>query len=258
MKKISILVACLILSIRGFCQMDMRNIQMVFVKGGNFYQGCDDRKYSAEEFDNERPIHRVSVSSYYIGKYEVTLGQWRYIMGVNPPAYNGSEYENKACDECPVVKVSYDDILEFIKRLNAKYPGKNYRLPTETEWEYAARGGQHTENYKYAGSNKAGEVAWYGKENGTTHKVGLKKPNELGIYDLTGNVAEWCSDWYDKSYYEKTINALDPKGPEKGDKKILRGGCYMDDDVICRNTYRSRVPTNTSKWYIGFRLAMDY
>ncbi len=258
MKKTVSLMAGLLMGLSGFCQTDNRNIQMIFVKGGNFYQGCDDKKYSGDEFANERPIHRVSVSSFSIGKYEVTLGQWRYITGVNPPAYNGSDYDNKDCDDCPVVKVSYDDIQEFIAKLNEKYPGKHYRLPTETEWEYAARGGKYSGNFKYAGSNKINEVAWWGKEGGIPHKVGGKKPNELGIYDMTGNVSEWCSDWYDPKYYDKTINALDPKGPDKGDKKVLRGGCCQDDDIVCRNTYRSRIPTSTNKWYLGFRLALDY
>jgi len=245
------------MSLSGFCQGDIHNIQMVFVKGGTFYMGCDDKQYAASEFDNERPIHRVSISSYYIGKYEVTLKQWKEVMGRTPPSYNGVEYGNKKCEECPVVKVDYDEILDFIKKLNDLNPGKHYRLPTETEWEFAARGGKYSHNYKYAGSNKISEVAWYGKENSTTHIAGQKKPNELLIFDMTGNVSEWCSDWYDSTYYDKTINALNPKGAEKGNKKVLRGGSYFDDDIVCRNVYRSHMLPKTKQWNIGFRLAYD-
>jgi sulfatase modifying factor 1 len=258
MKRTVLLLAGILISLSGICQGDIHNIQMVFVKGGTFYMGCDDPKYHHAEFNNERPLHRVSVSSYYIAKYEVTLGQWKEVMGRTPPAYNGVEYGNKNCDNCPVVKISYDDIQEFIVKLNEKNPGKHYRLPTETEWEYAARGGKYSENYTYSGSNKATDVAWYGKDNSTTHPVGQKNKNELSIYDMTGNVMEWCSDWYDSTYYDKTINALNPKGPEKGDKKVLRGGSYSDDDVVCRNVYRSRLDPNTRKWDVGFRLALDY
>src|SRR5947209_2168029 len=152
MKQVILLFSLSILSFRGYCQDD-NNIQMIFVKGGTFYMGCDDHKYLAEEFDNEKPLHRVSVPSYYIGKYEVTLGQWRYITGVVPPAYIGVDYGNKDCDNCPVVKVSYDDIQEFIKKLNEK-TGKHYRLPTEAEWEFAAKGGKYGKSYRYAGSDK--------------------------------------------------------------------------------------------------------
>lgn len=178
-------------------------------------------------------------------------------MGIKPAAYNGVDYGNKDCYDCPVVKVSWEEAQEFIKRLNAK-TGKKYRLPTETEWEYAAKGGRYSKANEYSGSNKINEVAWYGKPNSTTHVVGKKKGNEVGIFDMTGNVAEWCEDWYGEDYYKHTIDAINPKGPEKGTKKILRGGSYYDDDVICRNVYRSRETPSTSKWNIGFRLAMDY
>jgi sulfatase modifying factor 1 len=251
-----LLLACLLMGRSGYCQED-NNFQMVFVKGGTFYMGCDDHKFLDAEYDNERPLHRVNVSSYYLGKYEVTLAQWRYIMGIKPPAYTGVDYGNKDCDNCPVVKVSWDDAQEFIKRLNAK-TGKHYRLPTETEWEFAARGGKYSKNYAYSGSDKITDVAWYGRENGTTHPVGKKAPNELSIYDMTGNVMEWCQDWYGEDYYKTTIDAIDPKGVEKGDKRVARGGSYFDDDVICRNVYRSRFAPDTRKWDIGFRLAMDY
>jgi sulfatase modifying factor 1 len=256
MKKTALLIALIIMSFPAFCQ-DEVNVQMIFVKGGNFFMGSDDHKFLADEYNNERPLHRVNVSSYYIGKYEVTLGQWRHIMGIKPPAYTGVDYGNKDCDNCPVVKVSWEDIQEYIKRLNAK-TGKKYRLPTETEWEFAAKGGKYSKGYKYSGSNKINEVAWYGKEKGSTHPVGKKIANELGIFDLTGNAMEWCEDWYGEDYYKKTVDEINPKGPATGQKRILRGGSYFDDDVVCRSVYRSRLEPTARQWNIGFRLAMDY
>jgi len=233
------------------------NIQMIYVKGGYFFRGADEPKYSGEEFANEKPVHRVNVSSFAISKYEITQGQWRTLMGILPASYIGTDYINKECDNCPVVKVNYDEVQEFIRRLNEKYPGKNYRLPTELEWEYAARGGKYSGNYRYAGSNKLSTVGWYGKPKGATHPVGEKEPNELGIYDMSGNVMEWCSDWYDAEYYKTTLDAVDPKGPAKGDKKVARGGAYFDDDVVCRTVYRSRFAPKTRQWNLGFRLATD-
>ncbi len=256
MKRTTILFAFILMCFSGRSQDDM-NIQLIFVKGASFFMGCDDHKFLTSEYNNEKPLHRVTVGSYFIGKYEVTLGQWRNIMGIKPPAYTDADYSNKNCDNCPVVKVSWEDAQEFIKKLNAK-TGKKYRLPTETEWEYAARGGKYSKNYQYPGSNKLADVAWYGKENGITHEIGQKKPNELGIFDLGGNVIEWCEDWYGEDYYKKSVDELNPKGPEKGQKRILRGGSYLDPDVVCRNVYRSFMTPDTRRWSVGFRLAMDY
>jgi sulfatase modifying factor 1 len=257
MKKTALLLVGLMISLSGFAQTDL-NIQMIFVKGASFFMGSDDPHYRGEEFDNERPVHRVSLGSYYIGKYEVTNGMWRRIMGTYPPAYNGIDYGNKNCDNCPVVKISFDDALDFIRRLNEKYPGKHYRLPTETEWEYAARGGKYGHDYMYSGSNKLNEVAWYGHKNGTTHPGGEKEANELSIYDMAGNVQEWCTDWYGEDYYTKTIDEIDPKGPKTGTQRVLRGGSFFTDDATCRSTYRSRMAPDTKQWDIGFRLAEDY
>jgi formylglycine-generating enzyme len=257
MTKTALLIAGLLMSMAGYCQADM-NIQMVFVKGASFFMGSDDPHFLDPEYDNERPLHRVSIGSYYIAKYEVTNGMWRRVMGIYPPAYNGVDYDNKDCNDCPVVKVSYDDAIEFIRRLNEKYPTKHYRLPTETEWEYAARGGKYSKNYLYAGSNKINEVSWNGKSKGSTHPVGQKSANELAIYDMSGNVAEWCTDWYDGEYYSKTIDEIDPKGPKTGTTRVVRGGSYFDDDISCRTVYRSHLPQGTRQWNLGFRLAMDY
>ena len=161
-------------------------IEMVFVKGGTFMMGATPEQGS-DAGDGEKPVHSVTVSDFYIGKYEVTQAQWKAVMGKNPSHYKG---ENR-----PVERVSWYDIQKFIEKLNAK-TGKRYRLPTEAEWEYAARGGNQSKGYKYSGSNDIGSVAWYTNNSGDrTHPVGQKQPNELGLYDMTGNVWEWCSDW---------------------------------------------------------------
>ena len=163
-------------------QLDSSSGNMVFVQGGSFQMGSNNGQ------SDEKPVHSVTVSDFYIVKYEVTQKEWRDIMGSNPSKWKG--------DNLPVEKVSWDDVQTFIKKLNAK-TGLNYRLPTEAEWEYAARGGNKSNGYKYSGSNDIGSVAWYASNSGSkTHSVGQKKPNELGIYDMTGNVWEWCNDWY--------------------------------------------------------------
>ena len=243
--------------IHGFSQ-DVPNIQMVFVKGGNFFMGCDDKKYLGEEFESERPLHRVNVSSFNIGKYEVTLRQWREVMGIKPPAYDDVDYGNKNCNDCPVVKVSWNDVQEYIKRLNAKFPDRHYRLPTETEWEYAARGGKYSKKFTYSGSDKLSEVAWYGKPNSATHPVGEKQANELGIFDMEGNALEWCNDWYDFHYYNLSVQEpTNPQGPPQGVYRVLRGGCWksLKEDMRCAHRHRNN--PGTMNGTCGFRCAAD-
>lgn len=217
-------------------------IDMIAVKGGIFKMG-NDGEY------NEKPSHDVKLPDFYIGKYEVTQAQWKEIMGSNP--------SKSKRDDLPVEYVSWDDIQEFIKKLNRK-TGLKYRLPTEAEWEYAARGGNKSSGYKYSGSNKIFEVAWYYKYSfRETHTVGGKMPNELGIYDMSGNVLEWCNDWYDKNYYSLRIKK-NPQGPYKGSTKILRGGYYDSYPNKCRVTYRGYSRPYSRGRYIGFRLARSY
>jgi formylglycine-generating enzyme required for sulfatase activity len=226
---------------------------MVSIDGGSFTMGCQDAERDGECTDDEKPAHRVTVRDFAIGRYEVTQAQWRAVMGGDPP-----QLYNTGCDECPVESVSWDDIQEFLKKLNAR-TGKTYRLPTEAEWEYAARGGAGSKGYLYSGSNNLDEVGWYdgnykkGNIFGTqktTRPVGRKKANELGLYDMSGNVREWCQDWYGK-YPVAAQN--DPKEPKKGSRRVRRGGSWLLSAQGCRVS--SRDSDTPSSRLVGFRLA---
>jgi sulfatase modifying factor 1 len=218
-------------------------IEMVFVKGGTFNMGSNDGESVA------KLTHQVTLSDFYIGKCEVTQKQWQDIMGSNP-----SNFKN--CDNCPVEQVSWYDVQEFIKKLNEK-TGKNYRLPTEAEWEYAARGGASASSAtatKYSGSNNLDEVAWYdGNSGNKTHPVGQKKPNELGIYDMSGNVWEWCNDWYGKYSNDSQTN---PQGASSSSFRVLRGGSWLRNDGDYRVSSRGSSMPIYRKSHRGFRLAL--
>ncbi len=209
-------------------------IEMVFVEGGKFMMGSNE----GEEFN--KPAHEVSVKSFNIGKYEITQMQWRMVMGYNPSYFSN-------CDDCPVETISWKDIQKFIKKLNLD-TGKKYRLPTEAEWEFAARGGIKSKGFTFSGGNNIAEVAWYfGNSDSTIHKVGLKQPNELGIYDMTGNVWESCSDR--AQYY------LNDK---RGDKfRMLRGGSWKSAEDISFPWYRDYDNIKVGRPSSGFRLALD-
>lgn len=203
------------------------NIEMVYVSGGDFNMGCTSEQ-GDKCFDDEKPSQKVKVSSFYIGKYEVTQAQWQEVMGDNPSSYG-------VCLECPVEWVSYYDVEKFLIKLNQK-TGKKYRLPTEAEWEYAARGGNESKGYKYSGTNSIDKMQISnGKIIFKTYPVGQKKPNELGIYDMSGNVWEWCSDWFGE-YSGNSLN--NPKGPNSGVFGVARGGCSYDSSW-CRISQRS-------------------
>ena len=165
-------------------------------------------------------------------------------MGNDP-----SRFSN--CDNCPVEQVSWNDIQDFIQKLNQK-TGKNYRLPTEAEWEYAARGGNKSKGYTYSGSNSSGEVAWYtDNSDSKTHPAGQKQPNELGLFDMSGNVWEWCSDWYGSDYYQSSPSS-NPKGASTGSFRVRRGGGWCSNARDCRSAYRDFTYPGRR---IGFRLA---
>ena len=198
---------------------------MSFVKGGTFMMGSDAPDAQADE----QPVHEVTLSDYYIGQTEVTQHLWKKVMGDenNPSATKGNNL--------PVTNITWDEAQQFVERLS-ELTGMHFRLPTEAEWEYAARGGQKSKGYTYAGSNDIDEVGWYnGNSSNKTHAVGQKQPNELGIYDMTGNVWEYCSDWHMPYSAQAQTN---PTGAATGEKHVLRGGCYHYDSKNCTNTNR--------------------
>ena len=217
---------------------------MVYVSGGTFTMGATSEQGS-DAYDWEKPAHSVTLSGYYIGKYEVTQELWEAVMGSNPSHFKG--------DNLPVEMVSWDDVQEFLRKLNAM-TGKRYRLPTEAEWEFAARGGNSSRGYKYSGSNSLGSVAWYDDNSGSRpHAVGTKSPNELGIYDMSGIVWEWCQDWYGGYSSSSQRN---PKGPNSGSGRVIRGGSWDNDARNCRVSRRSFSTPGFRDYSLGFRLAL--
>ena len=218
---------------------------MVYVSGGTFTMGATSEQGSDARSD-EKPTHSVTLSSYYICKYEVTQALWRAVMGSNPSNFKG--------DNLPVESVSWNDCQTFINRLNS-YTGRNFRLPTEAEWEFAARGGNYSRHYKYSGSNYIGDVAWYDNNSGNrTHPVGTKQPNELGLYDMSGNVYEWCSDW-DGSY--SSYSQSDPTGPNSGSCRVERGGSWYGYAWSCRSSNRFSFPPGIRNFDLGLRLVLS-
>ncbi len=204
------------------------SFEMVYVQGGTFRMGATAEQGSGASSDEK--VHSVTLSDFHIGKYEVTQGLWKEVMGENPS-------DNKAGDNYPVETVSWEDCQRFIERLNNR-TGLHFRLPTEAEWEYAARGGRKSRGYKYSGTTYDLEsVAWYdGNSDYATHPVGQKQANELGLYDMSGNVWEWCQDWYG-SYGSSA--QTDPTGPQSGANRVMRGGCYGFGAWSCRVSYRN-------------------
>lgn len=218
---------------------------MVYVEGGTFTMGATSEQ-GGNAYNDETPTHSVTLSPYYIGKYEVTQLQWKSVMGNNPSYFKG--------DNLPVESVSWDDVQEFISKLNAA-TDKKYRLPTEAEWEYAARGGRKGQGCKYSGGNDVATVAWYTSNSGSkTHPVGQKQPNELGVYDMSGNVWEWCADWYG-SY--SSSSQTNPTGPSSGARRVLRGGSWYSDAGCCRVSYRNNDDLNNRGGNGGFRLVLE-
>ena len=219
--------------------------EMVKVGGGSFMMGCTPEQDS-EASSNEAPVHRVTLSTYYIGQTEVTQELWQAVMGSNPSNFTDDP-------QCPVERVTWDDCQAFVAQLS-QLTGKTFRLPTEAEWEFAACGGNKSQGYTYAGSNDLDEIAWFNDNSeSATHPVGLKKANELGLYDMTGNVYEWCSDRY--GLYPETPET-DPVGPETGSSKIYRGGGWQALAKNCRNTRRNYFAPGVVRNYMGLRLVM--
>ena len=217
---------------------------MVMVEGGTFTMGATSEQ-GRDAFVYEKPTHIVTLSDYMIAKTEVTQELWHAVMGSNPSYFKG--------DNLPVEQVSWDDCQKFIKKLNSM-TGLNFRLPTEAEWEYATRGGNKSKGYKYSGSNDISSVAWYdGNSSSKTHSVATKSPNELGLYDMSGNVWEWCSDWYgDYSSGSQT----NPKGPSSGSNRVGRGGSWSGNAGYCRVSYRVGNLPDSRGINLGLRLAL--
>ena len=221
------------------------SIEMVKVEAGSFNMGATPEMENPHE--DEKPVHRVTLTNnYYIGKYEVTQALWKIVMGSNP--------SNSKGDNLPVEKVSWNDCQKFISKLN-KLTGKSFRLPSEAEWEYAARGGNKSRGYQYSGSNTIGDVAWYeGNSSFMTHAVGTKQPNELGIYDMTGNVWEWCQDWYDIYSSSPQTN---PTGAVSGSCRVNRGGSWNCLARSCRASCRYRCTPDFRNGDLGLRLVLS-
>lgn len=225
-------------------------LNMVYVSGGTFIMGASDEQRS-DAFRDENPAHEVTLSSFYMGETAVTQRLWRTVMCDNPSKYTGKH--------CPVVDIDFDDCLDFIDQLNKvmkdQLSGLKFRLPTEAEWEFAARGGICSKHYKYSGSNDIDEVAWYEDNSDILQKVGLKLPNELGLYDMSGNIWEWCSDIYG-SYSKDAI--CNPKGASTGVGYVLRGGAWDSKAVSCRVSNRYKYnPSYQPKGMIGLRLVLS-
>ena len=229
---------------------------MVVVEGGTFAMGATVEQ-GDDMWEDEMPVHQVAISTYCIGQTEVTQALWQAVMGVNPSYFTSAlGYDDDL--QRPVEWVSWDDCQEFIAELN-RVTGMAFRLPTEAEWEFAARGGNESNGYEYAGSNVADDVAWYWIGQSTspqgvgTHPVASKLPNELGLYDMSGNVWEWCQDWYGSYDGEMQDN---PCGPTVGEFKVYRGGGWVHDARYCRVSSRNYGPLHYTAFSLGLRLAL--
>lgn len=223
---------------------EIPSIELIHIHGGTLQLGSTD----AVAEDDEKIQMNTEVGDFYLAKYEVTQALWMAIMGNNPSTYRN-------CPECPVETVSWEDAQAFIHALNEK-TGENYRLPTEAEWDFAAKGGTQSQGHKYSGSPQLDEVAWHDQNSeGRPHEVGQKKPNELGLYDMSGNVYEWCADWYSPTYeYHADVN---PHGPTEGVFRVLRGGDYTCPAAFCRIANRRSFLPSTRMNFNGLRLAKD-
>lgn len=229
--------------------------EMVLVKGGTFTMGKED-------YEDATP-HTVTLSDFYISKYEITVEQYKYFcketgypFPKNPTKEWYDEHPNVKVwvwkNNMPIVNITWEDAMEYCKWLS-KVTGDEYSLPTEAQWEYAARGGKKSQGYIYSGSNKLSEVGWYDEntEERGIKPVGQLKPNELGIYDMSGNAYEYCYDWY-APYTNK--NSKNPTGPTKGDLKVIRGGSWYNWEELCNVYIRDAVKPNKATFYYGFRV----
>ena len=230
------------------------NYTMVYVQGGTFTMGATSEQGSNAYYDtDEKPTHSVTLSSYYMGETEVTQGLWQAVMGSLPSGISSSSFDLKGSQR-PVCYVSWEDCQTFISKLNS-LTGQQFHLPTEAQWEYAARGGSKSRGYKYSGSNDFGSVAWCADNTNDrgSHNVKTKSPNELGLYDMSGNVYEWCSDWY--GYYSSG-SQTNPTGASSGSDRVHRGGCWSFFGRFCRVSIRDYFRPSYRGNILGLRLAL--
>lgn len=230
-------------------------IEMIYVKGGTFRMGATEEQ-GDDAYDSEKPVHSVTLSDYYIGKFEVTQGLWEKVMGTTIHEQRikaGYSFTNGVGSDYPMYYVNWEEAQEFCRKLS-QLTGKTYVLPTEAQWEYAARGGVKSRGYKYSGSNTIDDVAWY-DDNYSTHPVGTKLPNELGLYDMSGNVWEWCSDWYASDYYYDSPQS-NPTGPSTGSYRVLRGGSWRNSARSCRVSNRNANDPSSRDDHYGFRVVL--
>lgn len=222
--------------------------RMMYVEGGSFTMGCTRPNAIKHSYEESFPTHKVTVDTFYMSRYEVTQKMWNTVMGTNPSRWQYS-------DSLPVEQVSYNEVQVFIARLS-QMTGYRFRLPTEAEWEFAARGGVRSKGHAFPGCDgNPGPVAWYGmNSSNVTHPVGRLQPNELGLYDMAGNVWEWCSDWYSDYTSEAQNN---PRGPKHGENRILRGGCLNSPSWGCAVFDRSWYVPDYGYGFHGFRLVLD-
>jgi formylglycine-generating enzyme required for sulfatase activity len=245
------------------------NIEMIFVKGGTFTMGSN-YKEGGDSRGNEEPAHKVTLSDFYVGKYEVTQAQWEAVMGTSITQQRDKEQRNEEKrtkskitlsmygegSDYPMYYVSWDEAQQFCRKVSS-LTGKQYRLLTEAEWEYAAHGGKKSKGRKYSGDNSPDNVAWYSENSGkSTHPVGTKAPNELGVYDMNGNVYDWCSDKYENDYRSRSPQN-NPLGTLSGSNfRVMRGGSYSNDAKGCNVTYRTASNPDGRGELVGFRLAL--
>jgi formylglycine-generating enzyme required for sulfatase activity len=270
-KRFVLLLFAVIFSVAVFGQENEKNLtftakninfEMVFVEGGTFTMGCTSEQNFC--FGDEKAVHTVELKDYYIGKYQVTQKIWHEVMGrsIRLQLYmiNGKTLNGEGND-FPVYYVNYAECEEFCSQLNklfSKQLPKGYKfcLPTEAQWEYAARGGNQSRSYCYSGSTNIDEIGWYADNSGsTTHKIGMRKPNELGIFDMSGNVFEWCRDWYNDLYYFNSPS-INPTGPDTGRGRVLRGGSWICKLEYCRVSFRHCTSPSNRSFDVGVRLAL--
>lgn len=229
------------------------SFSMIYVVGGEFDMGATPEQNEDGMINTEiAPVHQVSLSDYFIGETEVTQELWKAVMGENPAVY---QYSSRS-DKFPVENVSWEDCQAFLSRLS-ELVGRKFTLPTEAQWEYAARGGQKSQGYKYSGSNNVDDVAWIWTNSDVyIHEVATKSPNELGIYDMSGNVSEWCVDWYDDYYYSNSP-ITDPQGPSVGTSRVHRGGSWQTYEWLTRPAFRGAKNPYYAEEDTGLRIVLQ-